>query len=569
MDREATLRHPLMKSLVSILLSTIMTVATAQSHSYLQPLAKEFFIWRTATQPATGDDIPRVERPDGWVPDVSPQALENQRKRYREFRVRLQEMPRTGWTRRDSVNYLLMRSAVERVNWELNVLRLPHRNPDFYVHQTLGVLFELLLISSPMTENRARNIILRLESIPTTLDHAHGNLTEPVEPFAEIALQNLENIRDKLEQTARALKKIFPGSLRPDLDAATHNAITALEAYRGWLKETGTPMAEEFHVGREGYEYFLKNIALNPHSPEELLLRGRQEWDRSVLFHSQELLRNKGVRKSPLFRSAKQQIHKARRDEASIRMFLEDHRIVSVPDGLMHYTNREIPDHLAPLAYMGVTDDLTSRTRLDENAVSYIPEPAADLSFFRLASAQDPRPIIVHEGIPGHYLQLALSWKNPDEIRRNFFDSGVNEGIAFYVEEMMLQIGLFDDRPHTREIIYRFMRLRALRVEVDVKLALGDFSIQEASRYLAETVPLDPETAAGEARFFAYNPGQAISYQIGKLQIQAFLSDAIREMGDQFRLRDFHDYLMVNGNVPVPLQRWEYLGLRDEIDTLW
>ena len=85
----------------------------------------------------------------------------------------------------------------------------------------------------------------------------------------------------------------------------------------------------------------------------------------------------------------------------------------------------------------------------------------------------DPRPITVHEGIPGHYFQLCLSWKHEDPTRRHYYDSGANEGIGFYAEEMILQAGLFDDSPHTREIIYNFVRLRALRVEVDVKLSLG------------------------------------------------------------------------------------------------
>jgi hypothetical protein len=53
-------------------------------------------------------------------------------------------------------------------------------------------------------------------------------------------------------------------------------------------------------------------------------------------------------------------------------------------------------------------------------------------------------------------------------IRRHCYDSVANEGIGFYGEGTMLQAGLFDDNPHTREIIYNCMRLRALRVEVDV-----------------------------------------------------------------------------------------------------
>jgi len=76
-------------------------------------------------------------------------------------------------------------------------------------------------------------------------------------------------------------------------------------------------------------------------------------------------------------------------------------------------------------------------------------------------------------------------------------------------------------------------------------------------------VPMDQATALEEAVFFAFNPGQGISYQVGKLQILSFLADARLDHGEAFSLRDFHDYLMLNGNVPVALQRWEYLG-RDE-----
>ncbi|PYV79277.1 MAG: hypothetical protein DMG96_04600 [Acidobacteria bacterium] len=132
----------------------------------------------------------------------------------------------------------------------------------------------------------------------------------------------------------------------------------------------------------------------------------------------------------------------------------------------------------------------------------------------------------------------------------------------------MLHAGLFDDSPRTREIIWNFMRLRALRVEVDVKLALGEFTIDQAAEYLKTTVPMDSETAHAEASAFASTPGQAISYEIGKLLIYDFLASAQRQKNDAFRLRAFHDFLWQNGNVPITLQRWEYLGLSDGIDAV-
>ena len=540
-----------------------------QLNEDLQSLAAEFFNWRSATQPAAGDDIPRVERPDKWVPDYSQEALLEIKTKYKEFIIRLEEIPKQNWHVSDSVDYLILRSAVERVNWEFTVLNAPSRNPDFYVQQTLGAVFELLLISTPMTEQRATNVIARLNSFSQTVEDAKTNLTQPVASFSDIALGNLENIRKKLEATNDALMPLFPERLHEELSHASESAIKALEDYAIWLKMKHPEMTNDFSVGKEAYEYFLDNIALIPYSPEELLKQGELEWNRSVLLEEFEQLRNSKLPEPTLFTTVEEQLSRAKIEEENIRVFLEENDIMTVPESLSHYLSVKIPPHLAPLAYMGVMDDLTSESRLKETAVRYIPEPSPYLPYFSLSSAQDPRPLIIHEGVPGHYFQMALSWSNPDPIRRRFIDSGANEGIGFYVEEMMLQFGLFDDKPRSREIIYSFMRLRALRVEVDIRLAVGEFDIEEAGEYLEKKVPLDKETAIDEAGFFAYNPGQAISYQIGKLQITKFLSDAKIMKGDEFDLRKIHDYLMLNGNVPIALLRWEYLGLRDEIEQFF
>jgi uncharacterized protein (DUF885 family) len=104
------------------------------------------------------------------------------------------------------------------------------------------------------------------------------------------------------------------------------------------------------------------------------------------------------------------------------------------------------------------------------------------------------------------------------------------------------------------------MRLRALRVEVDVKLALGQFTLDQAAKYLQEKVPMDSATARQEAIAFSTGPGQAITYQVGKLQIMKFLAEARLKQGEKFNLRAFHDFVWKNGNVPIALQRWEYLG---------
>jgi len=551
----------------------VAALAPAQRPAYdpaMQSLAAEFFAWRAVTQPSAPDDIPRIERPNGWTPDVSPEALAQTNMAYAGFRKRLDALTRAGWSRSDSVDWLLLRSAIERVRWELEILRLPERNPDFYVQQTLGAVYELLVVSSPVTDARMEEIVRRVRAIPMTLTHARANLKDPVLPFASMAIDNLWNIRDKLERLAAGLKRESASRQHAAIDHAIRAAAGALEEYARWLQSRLSAMRPAFSPGREAYLSYLKNVALIPMTPEEMLSLGRSELDRAVAFEAMEKNRNAGVVEAPVFASLEEQIRQTEKDETGIREFLESRDLLSVPAWVRHYRVRSLPLVMAALPSIGEEDDFTSSSRLAEDGVRYVRPPSPDLPFFARTLAQDPRPIIIHEGVPGHYFQLVVSWAHKDPIRRRFFDSGPNEGWGFYVEEMLLQAGLFDrDRPQTREVIYRFMKLRALRVEVDVRLATGEMTIDRAAEYLASTVPMERGSAMGEAAFVASTPGQAISYQIGKLQIQRLLRDARLQQGEAFRLRAFHDELVRNGNVPIALLRWEYLGLRDEIDLLW
>ena len=205
--------------------------------------------------------------------------------------------------------------------------------------------------------------------------------------------------------------------------------------------------------------------------------------------------------------SLEDEIKKAQSNELAIRSFLESRGILTVPSDMRHYTLRPMPGYLDALGDFGELDDFTGPLRLNDDGVRWINPPTGNLGYFWLATAKDVRPDMVHEGVPGHYFQMCLSWKHEDPIRRHYYDSGANEGLGFYAEEMMLQAGLFDDSPRTREIIYNFMRLRALRVEVDVKLALGTFSLKQAADYLAQHVPMDQKTAEAEAALFANNAG--------------------------------------------------------------
>ena len=547
-----------------------VTPAGAQdsASARLQAFAERFWTWRAATQPASGDDIPRIERPAGWAPDWSPATIAARRQTLRELEREWRGIDTTGWSRPAQVDYRLLGSAIARVHWELDIVRGWRRNPMFYLEQTLSVLHDDLLRAPPFDAARTSAIVRRLERVPRTLAEGEANLTEAVGPFAQLAVGALDGIGPRLDSVSRALTPLLQGPDAARFGPAAAAAASAFQAYRAWLSRRLPSLPRETAVGRDAYVGFLQRVALVPLSPEELVAMARQDWARAVAFETYERQRNTGLPELALFPTLAAQLAREAADETRIRAYLEQKGVLTVPGWLRHYRTAPVPPYVAPLGDWGVNDDLTSATRLTEDGTSYRPPPSPALGYFYLASAKDPRPLLVHEGVPGHYMQLALSWANEDPIRRHYYDSNSNEGIGFYAEEMMLQAGLFDDSPRVREIIYNFMRLRALRVEVDVKLATGEFTIPEAAKYLETTVPMDAHTAREEAASFASGPGQAITYEIGKLQILAFLTDARLRQGEGFSLRAFHDFLWKNGNVPIALQRWEMLGLDDEMRAL-
>jgi len=536
----------------------------------LETLAEQFWEWRAAQQPRSRDDIPRIDRPAGWLPDFSADAVARYRQERDAFADRLAAIE-PGTDRAAAVDARLLRSALARVRWELDVLRSWQRDPGFYVDQTLGCVFDLL---TPLDVDAARLAGVRrvLAATPALLDVGRANLAgEAVREFAGLTVTALATVEDDVAATVAALGALHPAGWTADddraLTAAGKEAGRALAAFRDSLSEQLPAMAAAEPVGPADFGWFLREVAVLPYTPQELLEIGRREADRAAVLELLERNRNgsaPGGRPVPRFATSAEQSAAQASDEIAVRRFYEERGLLTQPDTLAHYRTHPMPPYLAPIDWLGVADDLTGPDRLEQDGSAFFPPPGPELPYFYAANAADPRAGIIHEG--AHHQQLALSWRHPRAVRRHYYDSTANEGIAFYNEELVLASGLFDDAPATREVVCNFMRLRALRVVVDVQLALGELDIPAAAALLEQEVPMDRETALEEAAFFAATPGQAMTYQVGKTQVLGLLADASRT--DGFSLRGFHDRLWLEGNVPFALQRWELLDDRSDLDRI-
>jgi len=551
-----------MQKLLAFLL-LFSPVAFAQQGS-LEHLASDFWSWRAQYRPFSTDDIPRMERPPG-VRDWSAASIAKQRGDLSEFEARWEAMRSDRRSLAQNIDYRLIGSAIARVRWELDINPRWQRDPTFYIEQTVVALQEALLPPPPLAASWAEQVVVRAENIPSILEQARSNL-KPLAPFAQLAIHSVADID---RQLGRVEKGVTPLLVDDGQRARFHTAIgkasTALLDYREWLKQRQPAMPKDFALGPNTYGFFLHRVALLPYTPQQLLEMARQDFNRVLSFEAYERQRDLHTPELTIAPTTAEELARMHHDENATRQYLVDHEILSVPPDIPHWTLQLAPDYLGALDGFAELDDFTSPVRLQQDGTRWIEPPSTSLPYFAKAYAQDTRTTGVHEGMPGHFFQLSLAWRNPDPIRRQYYDSSANEGIGFYAEEMMLQAGLYDNQPRSRQIIYNFARLRALRVEADVKLALGEFTIEQAADYLARTVPMDRETANAEAASFATAPGLAIAYEIGKLQIERMLAERRLQQADTFSLRDFHDYVWKNGNVPLSLQRWELLGLDDDI----
>ncbi|WP_167535894.1 DUF885 family protein [Streptomyces vinaceus] len=532
--------------------------------SVLRTLAEEFWVWREATQPDCYDDLNRVERPDGWIPDWSPEAVAGRSRALSGFAVRHRALDLSAEPVAVQVDGELIGSALARVHWELHLLRDWQLNPGFYLDQALLPVYQELLRPDATAQPRARVVAGRLARVPEILAQGRLNLAgHAAAPLAEYALRLLGTAAEALGTAVAALAAPQPAALAADLQTASSDARRALCDYRTWLQDALPGFTGAFSPGPEAFRFFLHRVALLPWSAEQLRDLGRREYARAAA--AELVLHRHGEPTAPPpFADTAAQVERQRQDELDVRAFLRKERIVDLPDSLRHYRNLAVPPHLEPLTWLGVQHHTAARARWDEDAVRYVPEPRPDLPYFQLAEARDPRVGIVHEGV--HAWQLALSAAHDNPVRRHYYDSAANEGVAFHTEELTLLAGLFDDAPVSRRFIVNAMRLRALRVDIDLGLAQGELTLDEAAGRLADLVPMDRGTAWEETAFYAGRPGLGLSYLAGKAQVLDLLTSCERRDGKSFSLTSFHERLWREGNVPLALQRWELLGTTDHLD---
>ncbi len=162
---------------------------------------------------------------------------------------------------------------------------------------------------------------------------------------------------------------------------------------------------------------------------------------------------------------------------------------------------------------------------------------------------------VYHEGLPGHQLEggLALSNTHLPLIRKTTSFSGYGEGWALYAEQLADEMGMYDDDPLGRLGYLKFQLFRANRCVVDTGIHDLRWTREQAVAYFIEQDGEAPGFAAREVERYTATPGQACSYKLGHSVFTGLRDKAKAQMGDRFRIKDFHAAVLSCGRVPLDI----------------
>jgi uncharacterized protein (DUF885 family) len=165
-----------------------------------------------------------------------------------------------------------------------------------------------------------------------------------------------------------------------------------------------------------------------------------------------------------------------------------------------------------------------------------------------------------HEGIPGHHLQLGIAAEldGIPEFRKRAFIAAYGEGWGLYTERLADEMGLYSS-PLDRMGMLSADSMRACRLVVDTGMHALGWSRQQAVDYMLANSPMRAGHVAAEVDRYAVTPGQALSYMIGRLEIQRIRRAVEERRGDAFDIKAFHDAVLDSGPMP--------LGLLDQVVT--
>ena len=567
-----------MGKLSLILLATIVLTGCAKNtEPPFAKLAEEFVYTTLSFSPvsatATGLHRRQDRNLDELLDDVSPAALERQKKFYQDFRARLErEVKRDVLDAQSRADYDILEHQVSLALLDFDEIKSYAHNPTVYVESVGNALFNPWVLEYAPKPQRLRHIIARLQKLPAFLEQARGNLVSAPGIWTRVAMEENEGNIGLVDKT---LREDMPADLRAAYDAAAGPALDALRKFQEFLKtDLATRDQWDWRLGQEKYAKKFRYVLATGSEPAAVLEQAERDLEAvrgRMLERGMKMLGRNGapprdvagvnrVISEALNRTARKHstpetyVADAKRDLEEARQFVREKNLLTLPPR----SNLQVIE--TPVFMRGIyaVGGFNPAPALEPQLGAFywitpIPKewPAArvesklrEYNFYKL------KLLTIHEAVPGHYVQLEYANDVQPQYRRLlravYGNGPYVEGWAQYATQIMLDNGFLDNSQELR-LTFEKEELRVLANAIlDVRLHTMGMTDQEALDLMQKRTFQEAEEATAKLQRAKLSSCQLPTYFVGWRGW-----NRIREERRDVKLAEFNDRALKQGAVPL------------------
>ena len=540
-----------MRIFIYIFIITNLIINPMNAKSKIEPsnykdLVNLFKMWRDFENPPLMNG----------APDYTQRRFTAAADEFNSLQSKLDRIDTADWPKYHQTDWHIVRAEMNGYDFNQRVLKPWARDPAFY--QTIWMYesdvpahegptnhgtLEFWEYEFPLDNESAKMLADQFDMIPNFLFQAKGNLTGDARDLWIAGIENFKEQADNINKIKTKIKSHHGNRLDKVLKKPIEKASDANDNFIHWLNEKSPSKKGPSGIGKDNYSWYQKNVHLVPLSWDEEVSLLKRELDRAWSSLKMEEHLNRNL--PPMVSAKTEQEFDAMKEKGVRRLmdFLKDNDI-------MH-----IKDNMEPA--------------LREHMGEFVPENARN--FFYIGMHYDPVPLYSHFY---HWFDLAQVRDEPHEspIRRgpllyNIFDSK-SEGIATGVEEMFMQLGLYEDSPRSKEIVWIMLAQRAARGLGSLYAHANMMTMEEAGKVHVKWTPRgwmerEPHLLRFEQHLYLRQPGYGTCYITGKYLIERLItvrSKNLEKQGKEFNIKEFLKEYNDAGNIPVDLIQTEMTG---------
>lgn len=515
---------------------------------------------------------------DDRLDDVSPEArarnLNRDRKTFASLPNRIDY---TKLSREGQIDFEILRNSVARDIWLAENFDPFAQDPRTYGSYITECVYLLLTQSTLPKETNVKNASARMALVPKVIEVAKRTIGKAPKAKVETAILQTKGAIGFYQDDVFRLSGRKPGE--EDFAARAAAIVSALQDYLKFLESTVLPKADDdWRIGREKFARKLEFELDAGLSADEVLAEAEAEADRVVREMAVLARQMWGVvyPGKPIPPDDAEGRHKlialmldhvgakhgtpatlvedSRAEVARIKEFIRSARILTLPEPDQCRVI-EMPEFMRgnSVAYLNPAPALDPKGG-SEFAIS---PPPSNWSAERIASFLKEynsamlKILAIHEGYPGHYVQLEYGNRHPSLIRKVLSSGTFAEGWAVYTEQMMLDQGFGGGDLALRLQQLKFYLRAVVNAILDQKMHTKNMSDSEAMELLMVRAFQTEGEAVGKIIRSKQSSCQLSTYFVGRLAFYRLRRSIQRSLGDRFDLAKYHESVLAHGTLPV------------------